>query len=129
MQGALTDVGRLPPTIDASCRRALRHFFLDMSCSGCLCASHHHLSAGGTTARHAQVLLVVLAKPPLTSDEVKWKKGVRQDNRVKPRKGEMLKKARERSAAAAAAHFAPPPLVAHLSSAGRAATRPTAAFV
>lgn len=37
-------------------------------------------------------MLVVLAKPPLTSDEVKWKKGVRQDNRVKMRKGEMLKK-------------------------------------
>lgn len=49
---------------------------------------------GGGSLATSQLLLIVLAKPPLTSDEIKWKKGVRQDNRVKLRRGEMLKKVR-----------------------------------
>jgi len=44
-----------------------------------------------------QVLLIVLAKPPLTKDEIKWKKGIRQDNRVKDRVGSLTQKARASS--------------------------------
>ncbi|KAK9853604.1 hypothetical protein WJX84_007036 [Apatococcus fuscideae] len=49
----------------------------------------NEVSASGQKSR---VLSILLARPPLTEDEIKWKKGVRQDNQSKERSGSMVQK-------------------------------------